>query len=305
MHQFWHVGCYITIGDLVALNPETTQVDTHSNMKLSIPGKSNLLCLMALAAAIPMMGYAGDDSKSTKATAAVAPAPEDPFVTGNLTINYETHFISYGQDVWGIGSSWDTWFVHPSLELDFNITKNLQFYLNLWADVNDQADTNIGKYVQEIDVNVGFYYTLDKFKFQLGYGAWNYASQTESVIEGRVTYTDPWNLSPFIALHGRVGIGSNIGFDDGLVTQFGLSPSKTWGALTLSLPITVSFDTHNYHGGDAGFAYVSAGLSASYAINKHFALNLGATYYHTDSSTIPGNPKEDFVTGLAGFTVSF
>jgi len=125
----------------------------------------------------------------------------------------------------------------------------------------------------------------------------------EHVIEGRVTYLDGF-WSPFVAIHARPGIGSNIPLDTGVVGQIGFAPSKTWGALTLALPVTVSFDTDNFHGGDAGFAYVSAGLSATYAISKHVALNLGVTYYHTNDSVIV-NPESDFVTGLAGFTVSF
>lgn len=272
-----------------------TPIKTLKNLKLA--------ALAVVGACLPLTAAHAGTVVAEK-NPVTPPAPETPFVTGNLTINYETHFISYGQDVWGAGTSWRDALVHPSIELDFNIAKNLQFYVNLWADVNDNADTTIGRYIQEIDVNVGFYYTWDKLKFQLGYGAWNYASQTESVIEGRVTYNDGF-WSPFIALHGRVDIGSNIGFDDGLVSQIGIAPSKTWGALTLALPITVSFDTNNYHGGDGGFAYVSAGLGATYAFTKHLALNLGVTYYHTNDSVIPVNPKSDFVTGLAGITVSF
>jgi hypothetical protein len=265
---------------------------------------SKLWCLLALAAlAAPLTGKAGTDM--SKAPPPVAPAPEDPFLTGNLTINYETHFISNGLDVWGVGTSWSQWFIHPSLELDFNLTKDLQFYVNTWWDVNGQIPGTIGKYIQEVDVNAGFYYTWDKLKFQLGYGAWNYNHGTEGVIDGKVSYTDPYGLNPFVALHARVTPGGS-GFDNGFLAQVGFAPSKTWGAFTLALPVTVDFDTtRDYAGGSAGFGYVSVGLSASYALTKHVALNLGVTYYHTDSSVFPTNPKDDFVTGLAGFTISF
>lgn len=253
------------------------------------------------AALLPPGVQAG--TKSEKAPVEVE-VKEEPFVTGNVTVNYETHFISYGQDVWDVGASWSKSFIHPSAELDFNLGKGLQFYANTWWDVNDYGVSNIGKYIQEVDVNVGFYYTMDKWKFQLGYGAWNYASQTESIIDGRIGYSDGfWN--PFIMLHGRVDIGSQIGFSNGLVYQAGIAPSKTWDKFTASLPITVSFDTGNFHGGSDGFAYVSAGPSLTYAVAKHFVLNLAATYYHTDNSVIPGNPSNNFVLGTIGFTVPF
>ena len=272
-------------------------------MKLTQGKKLLRIWLAAIAgiAAVPMVATAGTADK----TPAKVEPKEEPFVTGNLTVNYETHFISYGQDVWGGGASWKDALVHPSLELDFNLGHGLQFYANTWWDVNDLGVTTIGKYIQEVDVNVGFYYTVDKWKFTLGYGAWNYASQTESVIEGKVNYTDPWGLNPFVALHGRVGIGSNIGLDNGLVSQVGVAPAKTWGPVTVAFPVTVSFDTSNFHGGGAGFAYVSAGPVITYAISKHVALNLAATYYHTNDKVISLNPDSDFVLGTAGFTVSF
>lgn len=255
------------------------------------------LAIVALAA----QSHAG----STSAKAPVAPAPkEEPFVTGNITLNYDTHFISYGQDIWAAGNSWKDALIHPSAELDFNLGGGWQFYVNTWLDINDNAPTTIGKNVQEIDLNVGFYYTVDKLKFQIGYGSWNYAGQTEHVIEGKVSYNDGL-INPFILVHGRPAIGSNIGLSTGAVGQIGIAPGKTFGPCSLSFPITLSFDTDGFHGGDAGFAYVSAGPSASIALSKHISMNLAVMYYHTESAVFPTNPDDDFVTGTAGFTVAF
>lgn len=237
--------------------------------------------------------------------APVPPAPpEEPFVTGNLTLAYDTHFISYGQDIWQAGNDWDDSLFHPSMELDFNLGGGWQIYLNTWFDVNDNADSSIADKVQEVDVNVGLYYTLNKWKFQLGYGAWMYASQTENIIDAKVSYNDGlWN--PFVMLHGRVGADLGPSFDDGLVAQVGIAPSKTFGPVTVSLPVTVSFDTDQFHGGDSGFAYASIGLGASIPLCKHTALNLGVTFYHTEENVFPTNPDEDFFTGSAGIAISF
>ncbi len=218
-------------------------IKSNIQMRTSIKTSKalRLVAVAVLGACLPLSAvHAGTADKTP---AVVTPAPETPFVTGNLTINYETHFISNGQDVWGVGNSWSQWFVHPSVELDFAINKDIQFYVNSWWDINDQAVGNIGKFVQEEDLNVGFYYTMDKLKFQLGYGAWNYAGQTESVIDFRATFNDGF-WSPFIALHGRVAMRFLPGVDStGLLIQAGIAPSKTWGALTVALPITVDFAT--------------------------------------------------------------
>jgi hypothetical protein len=268
--------------------------------------KTNKLAAAALALAIaaimaPASATAG--TVSAKGTTVVTPPVEEkPFITGNLSLFYDTHFISYGQDVWGVGNDWGEWFFHPSMELDFQITDSLQFYVNVWADVNDQIEGDIGDYVQEIDVNVGFYYTLDKFKFQLGYGSWNYASQTEHIIDGKVTYMDGL-INPFVAVHGRVGIDLP-GYDEGVVGQIGVAPSTALGPVTLSFPVTVSFDTDGFHAGGEGFAYVSAGVGASIPIHKQISLSIGATYYHTQDDVIP-NVDSDFVVGSAGIVFTF
>lgn len=250
---------------------------------------------------VPASATAGE--VSAKGATTVSPAAEEkPFITGNLSLFYDTHFVLYGQDVWGVGNDWGEWFFHPSVELDFQITDSLQFYVNVWADVNDQIEGDIGDYVQEIDVNVGFYYTLDKFKFQLGYGSWNYASQTEHVIDGKVSYMDGL-INPFVAVHGRAGIDIP-GYDEGVVTQVGIAPATTVGPVTLSFPITVSFETDGFHTADGGFAYVSAGVGASIPIHKQIALSIGATYYHTEDDVIP-NVDDDFLVGSAGVVFTF
>jgi hypothetical protein len=275
-------------------------------MKFISRMKSGKLAAAGLTLAIaalmtPASATAGE--VSAKGTTVVTPPVEEkPFITGNLSLFYDTHFISYGQDVWGVGNDWGEWFFHPSFELDFQITDSLQFYVNTWADVNDQIEGDIGDYVQEIDVNVGFYYTLDKFKFQLGYGSWNYASQTEHIIDGKVSYLDGL-INPFVAVHGRVGIDIP-GYDEGVVAQVGVAPSTALGPVTLSFPITVSFDTDGFHAGDGGFAYVSAGVGASIPIHKQISLSVGATYYHTQDDVIP-NADEDFVVGSAGVVFTF
>lgn len=242
-----------------------------------------------------------------KTPAPVTPAPEEPFVTGNLTVMYETHFISYGQDVWGIGNSWKEALIHPSLELDFNLGGGLQAYVNTWWDVNSLGVSTIGSQIQEVDINAGFYYTAGKWKWQLGYGAWNYASQTESVIDFKVSYTNV--LNPFFAVHGRIADRfEEVGifkFHTGAVGQIGIAPALTLGPLALSFPVTVSYDSNEFHGGDAGFAYVSAGVSGSIPLTKHISAVIGATYYHTNKEVIPGNPDQDFVLGSAGFSVAF
>ncbi len=263
--------------------------------------KNHHLASSALALALALPVFAGTTAPDPKAPPVAPPAPE-PFVTGNLTFTYDTHFISYGQDVWAAGMDWGDALFHPSAELAFNLGGGLQAYVNTWWDINDNAVSSIGGDVQEVDVNAGFYYTMDKWKFQLGYGAWMYGDQIEHIVDGKVSYNDGL-INPFLMLHGRVA--DEISFDTGLVAQVGIVPTVALGKVSLYFPITVSFDTDNFHGGDAGFAYASAGVGASIPLMDHVGLNLAVTYYHTNDSVIPVNPDDDFVTGSAGISITF
>jgi hypothetical protein len=267
----------------------------------------NRLILPAAAslALLPALLTAGEvtSGKSPKAPPPPVAEPEAPFVTGAISLMANTHFISYGQDVWGGGSKWDDLLFNPAIDLNFNLGGGWSAYLNLWGDVNDNATSDIGGDVQEIDVNVGIAYTVDKWKFSLGYGAWMYAEQIEHIVDGKISYNDGL-LNPFLMLHGRVA--DQISFDTGLVAQVGIAPGYALGPVSLSFPITASFNTtDNFHGGDAGFAFVSAGIGATIPLVKHVALSLSATYYHTMDDVIPVNVDDDFVTGAAGIVISF
>lgn len=262
---------------------------------------TKLLSALLIGSGLATAARAGTTPEAPPPPLPPAPA-SDPFVTGTLSFTFDTHFISYGQDVWAAGNDWSDALFHPFLELDFNLGGGFQLYLNTWWDINDNAVSGIGGDIQEIDVNAGIYYTTGKWQFQLGYGAWIYGEQIEHIIDGKVSYNDGV-INPFLALHGRVD--DELPFDTGLVTQVGIAPGTSLGPVSLSFPITVSFDTDNYHGGSSGFAYVSAGIGATIPIVEHVSLNLGVTYYHTNDSVIPVNPDEDFVTGAAGISISF
>jgi hypothetical protein len=258
------------------------------------------LAVLALAAMSSLPAVAGT---SPKATVPVEPPPEAPFVTGTLSLMYNSHFVSYGQDIWAAGNSLDDPLFNPSLELNFNLGGGWTAILGTWWDVNDNAESSIANRIQEVDVWAGLAYTMDKWKFTLLYQAWMYASQTEHIVDFKIAYNDGF-LNPFLLLHGRVGIDLP-GFDEGLVTQLGIGPSKTWGSLTMTVPISVAADTDGFHAGGSGFSFASAGLSFSYALTKNLSLGLGGTAYYTNDSVIPTNPDDFFVAVNAGFTIVF
>ena len=234
-------------------------------------------------------------------------AAETPFVTGTLSLMVDTHFISYGQDVWAAGNSWRDPLFHPSIELNFNFGNGFKGILGTWWDVNDNADSSIGNAIQEVDVWLGVGYAYENWSFTALYQEWLYANQSERILDFKVAYAH-W-LNPSLTLHARVDGAEP--FDEGLVTVLGIAPGKTFedlANLTVSIPVNVSFDTDNYHGGDAGFGFASVGVAASVPLAfmpGSWSLNAGVTLYHTNDEVIPGNPDETFVTGSMGVALAF
>lgn len=231
--------------------------------------------------------------------------PGPPLVTGTLSLLMDSHFVSYGQDIWRAGQSWEDPLFHPSLALNFNLTSNFTFFVGTWMDINDNLESNstLGNRVQEIDVWAGMSYTMDKFKFTLINQYWNYGGNTEKIIDFRVDYSGM--LNPYLLLHGRFDRGAAEAFGEGVVVQVGINPTTKCGPVTLSAPIALSYDTHNYHGGQAGFGFASAGLNATLPVSKHVALTASVDYFYTNDNVIVTNPDEGFIRGRAGVVITF
>lgn len=256
-------------------------------------------CMLAAAALLTPAAFAGP--VSGKATEAIAPAEPEPFVTGTLSFMADTHFISYGSDVWGGGNDWDDVLFHPSLELVFNLGGGFSAILGTWWDVNDKvADAEIGGKVQEVDVWAGISYATGPWTFTLLYQEWMYASQSERIVDFKVAYDH--FLAPSLTIHGRVD--SELPVDEGIVGVIGIAPGTELGPVTLTFPINAAFATEEFFGLDGGFAYTSAGVSASIPLVDHVSLSLGVTYYYTNDSVI-ANADDSFFTGSAGIVITF
>jgi hypothetical protein len=232
------------------------------------------------------------------------PAPLKSRVSGTLSLTVDTHFISYGADVWAAGSEWSDPLFHPQLEVSIAFSDKFKMILGTWWDVNDNAISSIGGSVQEIDVWAGFAYTAGPVTYTLLYQEWMYANDSERIIDFKAAF-DTF-LKPYILIHGRVdGIDAQ---EEGIVGVVGASYDFSGGPVNFSIPAALAFATDEYHGGGGGFAYASLGFNASLPLKGFFdgtTINAGVTYYHTNDDVIPNNPDSDFVTGSVGVSFSF
>lgn len=230
---------------------------------------------------------------------ALGQAQED-WITGNLNLTANSHFISYGADVWGAGTDLEVLF-NPSAELQFDLGNGVTATLGSWWDVNDNAETSIGgDIIQEVDVWTGIGFKAGEVDVSLTYQEWMYGGQSERIVDAG--FGLPGALSPSLTIHGRVD-GQDL--ETGIVAVAGITPEYDIGGQTVSFPLNIAGNTDEFHGGDSGFTYASAGAATSFDMGKGTSLDLGATYYYTNEDTVPNNPDDSFITLSAGVGFSF
>lgn len=269
--------------------------------------------VMAAGAGLMLAGFASP----------VQAADEDSAYSFSFGYDKSSHFISYGLDVWGGGgdacpfSGDSTSFAYGTVTAKFS--DQISGFVNVWADVNDNIDSDIGGSVQEIDLNIGGTFTMDKFSFTLAHGCWWYAGDTEHIIDFTVAYADGESFVPGLSINPSVTVHwryeGNGGQDEGVAIVPGIKPTFTLNKesdypITISLPISVAFFSDDFQGGDSGFGYFSAGVAASVPLSfippkfGAWSVTGSVTYYCTDDDAIPGNPADQFTVTAISVGVS-
>jgi hypothetical protein len=277
----------------------------HLNALLSTP-----LIAFALSAAAP----AGTVESPMPAP---VEAPDDDVVSGVLNLDFNTHFISYGLDVWSDDNPGISELnFNPMLELAFALPSDFTFTLGTWWDVTDKNTAgSIGGNLMEVDVWAGLAYTYEKFTISTTFQEWMYASATEEILDVKIAYD--CFLSPSLTLHNRLGAGGAgaAGGDEGSILVLGLSHGIEAGPVEVSFPVNVAmFLTDDFHapGADTGFGYVSFGVAGTLPLTPYIGsswgdwnLHGGLTYFITDDDIIPNNNHNDFLTASLGLGLSF
>ena len=242
-------------------------------------------------------------------------------ITTSLGVDFASHFVCYGLDVWGGGDDFygseSTMFVWADFTVDLE-----PFALNfgVWSDLNDNADSPIGGEIQEIDVYAELAYTFDKLTVGVAYQEWNYSDDVERLVDLNLSYDDTglifedFGFQPWFNAHFRVdGNGEQ---EEAEALVFGIEPSFTLTdsedyPLTLSIPISAAYFTDEFQGGDSGFGFFSAGGTLSMPLSfipagyGEWNAAVNATYYHTPDDTIPDNPEENFVATTISLSMTF
>ena len=254
----------------------------------------------AIAIALPVFSWAGTPEKAKAAPVAES---EKPSISGNLSLNVDSRFVSFGQDTWG--KSHHALF-HPSIEITKSLNENTKLILGTWWDVNDQAVSQIGNRIQEVDVWMGGSYTSGILTTTALYQHWMYAGLNEQAAELKLA-VDTF-LKPSLLVHQRFDTSCK----GGTVVVLGASYDLKAGPVSISIPAAVSYTTANYWAkGDSGVGFGSLGLTGSVPtefVAKGATFSVGVTGYATNSDVITYNGaprKANFMNLSAGLSIPF
>ena len=259
------------------------------------------------------MGLAGAVATSVPAQAAEA-------ISGDLGISYNSHFVSYGLDVWGGGGDFygdrATTFIYGDFFL--KITDSLTFSFGAWADVNNNTTSAIGGHLQEVDVYPGLTYTIGKFALGATYQAWSYAGDVEESVDLSVGFSDMgliwenFGFNPKVVWHNRVS--GNGAQTVGSAVVLSIGPTfPLVDTLSLTIPAGVAFfTTDDFQGGfESGYGFSYVGGSLAYGLGfippayGAWTVNFDLIAYFTNEDAIPSNPEASFITGSFGLKVAY
>lgn len=255
-----------------------------------------------------MVALAGDPMPAPAPM--MAPVAESN-LSGSVNFDFNTHFISYGLDVWAAGNDFDGTDAtfNPSVELNWAIG-DFTAILGTWWDVNDNAASGIGGDLQEVDIYGGGSYAFGDFSVSAIYQAWMYGGDTEQVADLGLSY-DTF-LSPSLTIHHRFDEGAS-GGQNGTILVAGIEYGFDLGPLSIGIPMNVAyFLEDDYHPASTsdGFGYGSVGLTTSVALGfipeSYGAWDIHAAliYYVTDDEVV-GNADDSFLTGNIGISCAF
>jgi len=283
----------------------------------------NTLATAFVIAASASFATAGDFITPPETSTPPIETAEGKKVTGTLSLDAYSHFVSYGNDVWGDASDANDFAFNPLLELSFDLGGGWSASLGTWWDVNDSKPSNndfgnansLGGNIQEIDVWVGVGYETGIYSASLTYQQWFYGGDTEEILD--LSLGLDVFLSPSILIHQRLAAGAAgaAGGGQGTVIVFGLEYGFETGPVSWSVPLKAAyFPTDGYHGEDAddGFGYASIGLNGSVplpflnnALGGDWSFNAGLTYYATNDDVAVNNDDDRFVVSNFGVALSF
>ncbi len=240
---------------------------------------------------------------------------ESPFAF-SLSLDANSHFMSYGVNVWGSETEdiGDEILFQPSASISYDISETQGVYAGVWFDINGvegagpgDVGPDLGGDTKEMDLWVGYWFVVGDFTVDFTLQSWLYGGENEGIFDVAISYDTLF--APYVKFHNRfetVGTSQQKGT---MVEIGGTLYENEYKGIAYSVGAGVGFSFDDYHvAGEDGYAYSFIGLSASYVFYSSDDVDIdvhgGLTYFDTEKDTT-GNAESGYLTANFGIGFSF
>ena len=293
----------------------------------------NTICALAALALAPVPSVMAGTTTVDKNPKNPIETVKESCITGDLGVNFVTQYVSRGVVLENQGV-----IAQPYADLYFKLYEGDGFLnkvslnLGLWSSIHSRG-TDSGAVSgghpggtrdwYEFDYTIGLAMTFAKnWTFTPSFYAFLSPNDGFSDFYGinlNLAYNDSawWGdsgfaLNPSVTVLFEVQNKAGTGADEGVYYEIALNPTKTFGPVTISLPLKAGFGSDDFYGSlnpstgaiqDESFGYFSAGLNVAYPLKfipecfGAWTLNANATFYYL------GDGTSDFNTAARGGSV--
>ena len=270
----------------------------------------SLRILVAGILATPAIGFAGTASAGKETPVEKC---KESCISGSLGIDVVSMYVSHG-----VFYENQAAIFQPYGSLSFQLQEgegalnSTSFDLGWWNSFHsrhtDAGVVNGGRQTTpawfETDFSFGLTFNfLKNFSFSPTYTFYlspNDAFETAQTLSFKLSYDDT-DLLGALALHPGVNVWWEVdnkigtGPDEGFIYEFGISPARSFGDLTVTLPISAGLGSSggytNADGGDEVYGYFTAGVNLSFALKSipeclgEWSVHAGYSYYNLGDGT--------------------
>ncbi len=282
--------------------------------------KRSIITLAAVSAVIGSTAFAGP--AHVKASKTVTPPAVQSCVTGDVGLDITSDYYFHGLLQQGSG-----FIAQPYGNLYFKVSEggffdSVSVDVGIWNSFHSRRG-NIGQNNNwyEFDFTAGL--TLVKGNWSISPKYIRYTSpgdyfRNAGVVALRLGYNDSdllgaASLQPYLWVEyeadGKSGNGTGSG---GFYYELGIQPSRSFGDLTVSVPVKLGLGSNDYYAGDETYGYSSIGVTASYALKVvpeclgDWSVYGNATFMHLGDAASPLNSGDDTdVTFTGGLKIAF
>ncbi len=220
-------------------------------------------------------------------------------LSGSIAFDLNSHFISYGADIWAGGDD-PEWTFNPTLSLGYTLNEQVSVNAGIWMDANSIGARSFG--VAETDTWIGVAYDAGLVTGSVTLQNWQYGGASEEILDFGLS-VDAF-LSPSLTLHKRLSAGASGGMNGWFAVFNAAHSIDVTEQISVTIPAQIGFALADFHTTETGYGFANIGVSVSYALTESASVNANVKYWDTDGG-VTGNADNEFLTYGVGASIAF